>query len=163
LEFMPVTFTEVVFQKSGSTLRPTMSCCSVLLVLVAVSLIVVDARVIVRRRDEEYHVLGGYREIDASSVPDDIKTYAVETMIEQLSHHNGIRFVAIHSAKSQTVAGSNYELAMQFDVTDCEPTESREKIDDETECPTTDYMSCTVTVHRSLQGELKLLGMSCVL
>jgi len=131
------------------------------LILVAGALFLVDARSI-SRRNEDVTKLGGWRNIDKDSVPEDVVSHARDQMIETLTHDTAIRFVEITSAKSQNVAGKNYKLDLVFHDTECSSSASIDDVNDETVCPTTEFITCTVVVHKSYDDTLTLREMQCI-
>jgi hypothetical protein len=105
----------------------------------------------------ESRVAGGWKDIELSDVPAAVVAHAVKTAIDGVGgDNNAVRLVDITGAKSQTVAGKNYELTIKTETTSCPPTATSDEVKDPEACPAIYYSTCTLRVFQSLSSNAAL-------
>jgi len=132
------------------------------LILLAVAMCHADARRASRRGDDDLIPPGGFRRIDSTKVPQEVKSYVEETLISSFNSNQGVRLVEILKVESQQVSGQNYKMVILFQVTECPASASREDINDDSVCAYRNSITCDVLVyHQPWTNTISLTEVQC--
>jgi len=142
-----------------------MKVCLTLIVLAVALLDVLEARRLSRRNELVGGPLlvGGWRDISPSDVPDEVVQHATERISSTFNGYERVKMTGVTSAKEQTVRGTNYELKLSFQLSNCASSESVGDDNDGEACET-QHSSCTVKVnHTPWLNSIDVFNYSCIL
>jgi len=98
--------------------------------------------------------------MDPANVPSDVVSFAEQKLIDRFDSDHGVRLVQISSAEYKVLTNKHYKLTILFDVTECPKSASSQDIKNESSCPQTSSITCSVRVYQQRSSQAYQLFVS---